>query len=159
MYFLKVLLIIIISLAFGGAVVYGVAKFNPELLGIKSNVIQFDTEIDTIVAEVSSLMDLPKDELPTLATVTDLNNISGQDFFKNANLGDKVLIFTNNKKAIIYRPSTKKIIEVGVVNINQKNLEIVEEVAEKESDIPVATTSASPSVLLTPEPSPQNKIQ
>lgn len=159
MYFLKVLLIIILSLAFGGAVVFAVAKFNPELLGIKSNVIQFDSEIDAIVAEVSTLIDLPKDELPTLATVTDLNNISGQDFFKNATLGDKVLIFANNKKAIIYRPSTKKIIEVGVVSINQKNLEVIEEVEEKESNIPVATTSASPNPLVTPLASPINKIQ
>mgnify|MGYP001436814035 CR=1 FL=1 len=69
-----------------------------------------------LIAQIGKLIELPKEE-PTIATVSDKEKLKGQSFFQNANNGDKVLIFTKAKKAILYRPSTNKIIEVSQINL------------------------------------------
>lgn len=68
------------------------------------------------VEEVGKLMVLPADETPTLATVSDPEKLKDQPFFANAQVGDRVLIYTQAKKAILYRPSTKMIVEVSPLN-------------------------------------------
>ena len=52
---------------------------------------------------------------PTVATVSDINKLRTQPFFTNAKNGERVLIFKNTKKAIIYRPSTNQIIEIAPI--------------------------------------------
>lgn len=69
-----------------------------------------------VISMVGKLMVLPN-EVPTVATVTDKNKINGQSFFKSAENGDKVLIFSKASKAVLYRPSENKVIEVAVVNV------------------------------------------
>ena len=69
---------------------------------------------------MGKLLALPSDEKPTVATITDVEKLKEQVFFKNAMNNDKVLIYTKAKKAILYRPSENKIVEVGAVNINQQ---------------------------------------
>jgi len=65
-----------------------------------------------VTEKVSALMDLPQDETPTVATVLDVEKLKDQPFFKNAQNGDKILVYTKAMKAILYRPETNKIIEV-----------------------------------------------
>lgn len=69
--------------------------------------------------EVSQFFELPTDEIPTVATVVDAEKVRNQPFFKNAQNGDKVLIFATTGKALLYRPDTKKIIEVAPINLGQ----------------------------------------
>ena len=71
--------------------------------------------------KVSKLMQLP-DEDATIATVQDASKLSGQEFFKDSKNGDKVLIFTAAKKAVIYRPSENKIINSGPIVINSTDI-------------------------------------
>lgn len=75
--------------------------------------------VKDVTDRVGRLIVLPTDEIPTLATVTDAEKLKSQAFFTNAENGDKVLIYTRNRLAIIYRPSDNKIIAVGTVNLNQ----------------------------------------
>lgn len=77
-----------------------------------------EEQVKSLTAEVGSIILLPTGETPTIATVSDKSKLAGQQFFTNAQNGDKVLIYTNAKRAILYRPSEKKIIEVGPININ-----------------------------------------
>lgn len=78
------------------------------------------SEVD-IVDSVGKLIVLPKDEIPTIATVSDLKILESQPFFSRASIGDKVLIYTNAQKAIIYSPSRNVIIEVAPLNIEPSN--------------------------------------
>ena len=70
-----------------------------------------------LVDAVGKLVVLPANEQPTIATIADLSKLQGQPFFANAQVGDKVLIYTQAKKAILYRPSENKIIELAPLNI------------------------------------------
>jgi hypothetical protein len=83
-----------------------------------------EEEVKRVVGEVGKLVALPEGEDPTVATVTDPENLKSQPFFEKAENGDKVLIYTQAKRAILYRPSSKKVIEVAPINIgNQQGLE------------------------------------
>jgi len=75
------------------------------------------TEAQVLVNNIGKLIELPANENPTIATVSDKTKLQDQPFFARAENGDKVLIFSGAKKAILYRPSTNKIIEVSVLNI------------------------------------------
>jgi hypothetical protein len=74
-------------------------------------------ESERIQKAISALIEVPNDEEPTIATVTDPSKLGNQDFFKNAQKDDRVIIYAKAKKAILYRPSTGKIIEVAPLNI------------------------------------------
>ena len=76
-----------------------------------------EKEVASLLEEVGRVYELPGDEHPELATVSDVKQLANQEFFKRAQNGDKVLIFANAKKAVLYRPSTSKIIEVGPVSM------------------------------------------
>lgn len=70
---------------------------------------------EELVKEVGKLIALPSDESPTLATILDVEKLKGQPFFANAVNGDKVLVYTNARKAYLYRPNERKLIEVGTL--------------------------------------------
>ncbi len=67
--------------------------------------------------KVSHLMQLPEEEA-TIATVEDASKLTNQEFFSSTKDGDKVLIFTQAKKAIIYRESENRIINSGPIILN-----------------------------------------
>ncbi len=78
-------------------------------------------EVTELVAKVSKLVVLPADETPTVATVSDTEALKDQAFFKNAKQGDKVLIYAQAKKAILYSVELNKILEVAPLNIGSQN--------------------------------------
>ncbi len=80
-------------------------------------------ETDALVAAVGKLILLPTGESPAVATVQDKDKLSNESFFKNAQNGDKILIFYVAKKAYLYRPSTNKIIETAPLNVQSTNTE------------------------------------
>ncbi len=114
-----VLALVLVGAGAGGAAY--LIKAKPEILGLSKGQAAAQAEVDSLVAEVSKLIALPSDEKPTVATITDIEKLKDQAFFKSAANNDRVLIYTNAKKAILYRPSEKRIIDVGAVNINQQS--------------------------------------
>ena len=75
-------------------------------------------QLEDTVSAVGKLYALPKDEKPDIATVKDKEALKKQyPFFDQAENDDVVLIYKTAKVAILYRPSTKQLIKVGPVNI------------------------------------------
>jgi hypothetical protein len=50
--------------------------------------------------------------------VVDINKLKGQQFFANGKNGDKIIIYSKANKAILFRPTTNKIIEVAPIKMN-----------------------------------------
>ena len=80
-----------------------------------------DVEAAKIKTKVSKIMLLPEEDM-TLATVQNVETLKKQSFFKNAENGDKVLIFADAKQAIIYREKDNRIINAGPIVLT-KDLE------------------------------------
>lgn len=74
-----------------------------------------------LLAEISKIIVLPNNEIPVIATVNDPVKLTNQPFFTKAKAGDKVLIYPNNRKAILYNPVDKKIIEVAPLSMGSQN--------------------------------------
>lgn len=90
-------------------------------------------ETEELVVTLGKIMELPEGEKPTLATVTDKEKLAEQAFFQKAENGDKVLIYSQSGRAILYRPSTKKIIDVTSVNVAAPQTQATEPVPEPEA--------------------------
>ena len=112
---IKVVVLILFILTLGSSF-YFQQKYQSakKLLQNARQPAQLDKE--KLIKEVGKLIELPKEEA-TVAVISDREKLKDQPFFQNAKNGDKVLIFTNAKKAILYRPSTHKIIEVAPINL------------------------------------------
>jgi len=66
-----------------------------------------------LLVDLSSIMELPENELPSISTIIDISALAGNPFFTRAQNGDVLIIYTQGQQAIIFRPSMKKIINVG----------------------------------------------
>ncbi len=79
---------------------------------------EIEKEIAMILPEIKKIMDVPN-EKPTIATVKDKASLKGQQqFFAKAENGDKLLVFPTARKAVLYRPSQKRIIESGPIVVD-----------------------------------------
>lgn len=79
-------------------------------------------EREEVLAQVGKLMILPEDEEPTIATVTDAEVLSQyQPFFRKASDGDKVIIYVQSGKSIIYSPEKNIIVNVGTISVQGNN--------------------------------------
>lgn len=68
---------------------------------------------ESVIAALGRITELPQGETPQVSTVTEVESLKDQPFFKDAEVGDKVVVFNVAKKAYIYRPSTRKIISIA----------------------------------------------
>ena len=138
----KILIVVIIVGSLGAAGYfykqYKEIKDNPNKISID--------EIKSLTTVIGKFMDLPADETPTLATVTDKEKLKDQDFFKKSENGDKILIYANTKKAILYRPSTQKVIEVAplLIGSGSQNTTPTETPAETLIETPTKTPTETP---------------
>jgi hypothetical protein len=86
-----------------------------------------EKEIQSFVREVGKLIVLPEGETPTLATVSDPERLRDQPFFARAKAGDKVLLYSNARKAFLYDPIAKKLIEVAPLNLGGNDVSLESE--------------------------------
>jgi len=78
-------------------------------------------EVKRYIEEVGKLYALPTDEQPSVASVKDKTQLKDQAFFAKAENGDVTLIYSKAKLAILYRPSTKQLVNVSSVSISDQN--------------------------------------
>lgn len=112
------LLYLVIILLIALVVFFGFKYYESQ---IPTNITISQTgEVDSnkIIEDVSKIFLLPINEQPSVALIKDLNSLAPQPIFTNAQNGDVLLIYLNAKKAILYRPSENKVIDVGPVNVS-----------------------------------------
>ncbi len=69
-----------------------------------------------LVAEVGGKAVIPTDEKPVISTVVDETKVT-QPFLANAQKGDKVLLYFQSGQAVVYRPATGQIVNMGPLEI------------------------------------------
>lgn len=77
-----------------------------------------DEQVELLVEKVGELMVLPN-ETPLVATVEDAGQLRAeQAFYKDVQNGDKLIIFPQAAKAIIYREEENKVVNAGPIFVN-----------------------------------------
>ena len=110
-------LLIVVVVAVIGFLAYGYIHTRNQLKTAQKPATSASNEAQDLVEQINKYLQLP-DETPTVATVNDVSKLKNQSFFKNAQNGDKVLVFPKAGRALLYRPSSHKIIEYSLVNLN-----------------------------------------
>lgn len=123
--------VFIILLIAVGASIYFYQQYQKTQQLIQNPTLAAQEQTQALLGQVGKLIELPKDETPTIATVSDVTKLQGQPFFESAKNGDKVLIYTKDKKAILYDPVLNIIVNVAPVTLT-------------------VTPSVTPSVAITP---------
>jgi hypothetical protein len=113
-----ILVIILGFLTILGLTIKKNKDLRSELKELKESPAQLQKEVDekeymSVVEKVRTVIDFPADEKPQIATVSDKTKLANNDFYKNAENGDKLILLSTSQKAILYRPSTNKIINVA----------------------------------------------
>jgi hypothetical protein len=107
---------LVLLAATSGAAIYFYKQYT-DLKNSPNVVAQQTTQ--RLVSEVGKLYDLPKDETPTVAQVSDKEKVKDQPFFKNVENGDWVLVYQTARMAVLYRESQNKLINVGPISLDQ----------------------------------------
>jgi len=135
--------LVVVAIVIGAGITYGITQYQ-QAHSKQSTVLAAQAEANALLTQVGKLMELPN-ETPTIATVSDVTKLKNQAFFSDAKNGDKVLIYVQAKKAILFRPSENKIIDVAPVNIQN-------------TPAPQPTTvTVSPTQTPTPTASPRTR--
>lgn len=94
--------------------------FYHKLSSLRNNPQQaVQEQTEKLIKKVSKLINLPTDERPTIATVSDPELLKDQPFFTKAEKGFKVLIYANAGKSILYDPFDNKVVEVASINVGK----------------------------------------
>lgn len=134
--FVIILVLLLIGAGVGGTY-YFYDKYQKAQFALDNPELTAKTEVDILTGKLGKLIELPTDEEPSVATVLDKEKLKDQGFFVKAENGDKVVIYSKSRKAILYRESMNKIIEVAPIDLSQ----------------PESSPSPSPKNV-TPEPAP-----
>lgn len=109
-----IIILLVLAVAFGGSTYF----FYQKYAAVKQDPQKYAQETaNQIVEQVGKLILLPTGETPTIATVVDPAKLKDQPFFAHAKVGDKVLIYTNARKAILFDAVNNKIVEVAPLTI------------------------------------------
>lgn len=82
---------------------------------------QAQKQVSILIKKISKIAILPESETPQVAIIQDVESLKKtQEFFIDAQNGDKILVYTQARKAFIYRESSNKIINIAL-NIGSEN--------------------------------------
>jgi hypothetical protein len=112
----KILLLVSLALVVLFAAVAGFFFWQWQSLKSNPN-IEAQATSTRLIEKVGKIYDLPKDEKPTVALISDKNKLKDQSFFEKAQNGDYLIMYTNAKLALLYREKENKLINVGPITI------------------------------------------
>ena len=109
---------IIFSIIIIAIIIFGLFLFN-KINKVKT----FSLDVGNIteknlIEKVSELYLFPTNEVPKIATVSDPKLLNNESLSRLAEKDDKLFIFVKNQKAVLYRPSVNKIIDIVSVKNN-----------------------------------------
>lgn len=125
----SIIIVVIIILAISLFLAFRYVSLRwPELVGQKRDQAWeqrvYLKEVEALSKKISRHLLLPTGELPQLRTIEDAKAASeAQSFFAGTENGDKVLIYVNARKAIIYSPSRDVVVNVGPVFVDEPNVD------------------------------------
>lgn len=97
---------------------HSVYQAHPELTGTE--------QATAALTKVSKLIELPQGEVPQMATIEDAESVkTAQPFLANAQNGDILIVYASAQTALLYRPSTNKLIAVGPVDNSAQKEQIM----------------------------------
>lgn len=97
-----------------GAAVYFYMQYQDTQEAISKTEEQQNAEL---VKAVSQHVVLPANEEPAIATVSNAEEVRGQEFFRNAQNGYKVLVFQGSGFAVLYDPERDKIVNLAQLDV------------------------------------------
>lgn len=81
---------------------------------------------DEMMANATKQVELPNNEVPVLATVTNKDTLEKNAFYNRAENGDKIVMYKKNGIALLYRPSAKRIIAKSKIKFIEPTPEALE---------------------------------
>lgn len=107
----------LLAIGGGGVGVYYYSLYQTELHKVRDP----QSDLKALLTQVGKLIELPTGEQPTVATVTNADQIKEQPFFAKAKNGDRVIIYTNARMAILFDAIAGKIMNVGTLNVGTQS--------------------------------------
>lgn len=105
-----------------------------------------------LITKLGKTIDLPTNEQPTFATVDNKYSLNRQAFFAKTENGDIVIIYSKNHTAILYRPSSNKVINYATgVAISTQN-------PTSATPSPVQKVAGTSTQVVTPTPKVQSNL-
>lgn len=141
-----ILTILVIALIGAGALgtYYYYSKYQQAQAVINNPEQLAQNEVKSLTAKLGKLIELPTDEEPNVATVLDQEKLKDQPFFAKAVNGDKIVIYSKKKIAILYREGENKIIEVAPLTLAEPEASVAPTTKAKATPEPTIEPSASP---------------
>lgn len=140
-----VLVIVVLLAIIFGPSYYFYRKYQAAQLRISNPTLAAEQETKDLVNQISKHFDLPADEIPTVAVISDTSKLQNQAFFAKAKNGDKILVYANAKKAILYDPAADKILDVAPINFSSQSASI-----SPSPEVAGLKTEVTPAVSATP---------
>ncbi len=121
--------LLVLSLAGNGFLLWQYTEQRDELAEAEQTIDLFRSDpesaqqanIEQYIEQVGRVYDLPGDETPSLATVSDKDALDDQPFFERAENGDVVLIYPEAQLAILFRPATGQLINISSLEIDDSD--------------------------------------
>jgi hypothetical protein len=122
---------IILALGLGSAGTVLIPKLTkieptpPPAVAIKISPTVSFTDVSQIPKRVSEILEITTDEIPNVTSIGQSDALrAGQPFFQNSKPDDYVLFYLQAKRAVLFRPSSGKIIDIAPIILNENQLPI-----------------------------------
>lgn len=111
--------VMIIAASAAFVVLAGVAGFFAwQYFNVTANPDKKNEETISRLTEAVGMIYMLPDEKPTVAQIQDKEKLKDQTFFAKAENGDYILIYSENKLALLYREKDRKLVNVGPISIS-----------------------------------------
>ena len=130
LFYIFILTISLLAISGSIGTLYFYFRFSDAQKQLKQISVETEEDVRNLVGRIGRLMQLPSHELPTVMTVTDSDRLKNVNFFTNALVGHKLLIYEKAHKAILFDPLQNVIIEVAPYNLPTVTPEIATAAAE-----------------------------